>query len=56
MMIMNNYEASNPLISFRTTKIKKDVASRDGKPRNMSANEIVREVFLNYRVQYYSFP
>ena len=44
-MIMNNYEASNPLISFRTTKIKKDVASRDGKPRNMSANEIVREVF-----------
>ena len=44
-MKMNNYEASNPLISFRTTKIKKDVASRDGKPRNMSANEIVREVF-----------
>lgn len=42
---MNNYEASNPLISFRTTKIKKDVASRDGKSRNMSANEIVREVF-----------
>ena len=42
---MNNYEASNPLISFRTTKIKKDVANRDGKPRNMSANEIVREIF-----------